>query len=81
VSPSTSIVKPANQIVHDSDDKIKQLQNKLEGRTRDLEDKISQNDKLSNDLKHLKESLTDGNLNICPVTVREWRFRIFVTTW
>ncbi len=41
----TTQLTPANQIAEDRDDKIIQLQKELNERTRDLEDKTSQNAK------------------------------------
>ena len=46
---------PADQIAERRDDQIEQLQRELNERTRDLEDKTSQNAKLSDELKHIKE--------------------------
>jgi hypothetical protein len=49
---------PANQITEDRDHKIKQLQKELYERTQELVDKISQNAKLSDELRHFKELRT-----------------------
>jgi ParB-like nuclease domain len=64
----TTQLAPANQIAEGGDDDIKQLQNELDERTRELSDKTSQIDKLSDDLKHIKE---DVNLNLANVDVSE----------
>jgi hypothetical protein len=49
---------PANQITEDRDHKIKQLQRELYERTQELVDKISQNAKLSDELRYFKELRT-----------------------
>jgi hypothetical protein len=49
---------PVNQITDDRDHKIKQLQRELYERTQELVDKISQNAKLSNELRYFKELRT-----------------------
>jgi hypothetical protein len=47
---------PVNQITDDRDHKIKQLQRELYERTQELVDKISQNAKLSNELRYFKNT-------------------------
>lgn len=49
---------PVNQIAEDRDHKIKQLQRQLYERTQELVDKVCQNAKLSDELRHFKELQT-----------------------
>lgn len=72
VVSKTFQITPANEIPQDKDYKIKQLQQEVDERTRQLEEKTSQNAKLSDEINHFRELQTvhkDENHNTANIAV------------